>query len=98
MFFKKAVVKFSQNSQERTSNGVLHLVNSLEIGLYCRYFLVNFARFFKINNHRDHSLITYAKFSEKHKISYPLIRTHSCAYQRVRNDSFLEDFAYVLNR
>ena len=30
-------------------------------------------------------------------ISYPLIRTSTCAYQGVRNVSFSENFAYVLN-
>ena len=30
-------------------------------------------------------------------ISHPLIRTHTCAYQGVRNVSFLENVAYVLN-
>ena len=36
----------------------------------------------------------------KTNISYPpppLIYTHACAYQWVRNDSFLEISAYVLN-
>ena len=46
---------------------------------------------------RDHSFSTYAKFSEKTNVSYPLIRTRTCAYQGVRNVSFSENFAYVLN-
>ena len=33
----------------------------------------------------------------KTSISYPLIRTHTCAYQGVRNVSFSENFAYVLD-
>ena len=33
----------------------------------------------------------------KNWISYHLIRTRTCAYQAVRNDSFLENFADVLN-
>ena len=33
----------------------------------------------------------------KTNISYPLIYTHACAYQWVRNDSFLEKSASVLN-
>ena len=37
------------------------------------------------------------KFSEKMKISYPLIRIHTCAYQGVRNVSYSENLAYVLN-
>ena len=41
-----------------------------------------------------HSLSTYAKFSEKLTFN-PLIRTRSC--QGVRNVSFSENFAYVLN-
>ena len=44
-----------------------------------------------------HSFSTYAKFSEKTNISYPLIRTRTCAYKGVRITSFLENFAYVLN-
>ena len=30
-------------------------------------------------------------------ISYPLIPTRTCGYQGVRNVSFSENFAYVLN-
>ena len=37
------------------------------------------------------------KFSEKMSISYTLIRTHTCAYQGVRNVSYSENLAYVLN-
>ena len=33
----------------------------------------------------------------KTKISYPLVRTRACAYQGVRNVTFSEHFAYVLN-
>ena len=33
----------------------------------------------------------------KSNISHPLIRTRTCAYQGVRNDSFSENFAYLLN-
>ena len=33
----------------------------------------------------------------KTDIAYPLIRTHTCASQRVRNVSFSENFAHVLN-
>ena len=33
----------------------------------------------------------------KTNISYPLIRTPTCAYQGVRNVSFSENFAYVLH-
>ena len=39
----------------------------------------------------------HAKFSEKTSISYPLIRTRTYAYQGVRNCSFTEHFANVLN-
>ena len=38
------------------------------------------------------SLGTYAKFSEKKYISYPLIRIRTCAYQGVRNVSFSKNF------
>ena len=37
------------------------------------------------------------KTFRKINISYPLIRTRTCAYQGVRNVSFSENFAYVLN-
>ena len=46
---------------------------------------------------RDHSFRTFEKLSEKTNISYPLIRIHTCAYQEVRNVSFLENFGNVLN-
>ena len=46
---------------------------------------------------RGHPLSTYAKFSEKTDISNTLIRTRTCAYQGVRNVSFSENVAYVLN-
>ena len=37
------------------------------------------------------------KIFRKTNISYPLIRTRTCAYQWVRNVSFSENLAYVLN-
>ena len=37
------------------------------------------------------------KIFRKTDISKPLIRTRTCAYQGVRNISFSETFAYVLN-
>ena len=46
---------------------------------------------------RDHSFSEYGKFFRKTNISYPLIRTRTCAYQGVRNASFSENLAYVLN-
>ena len=45
----------------------------------------------------DHSCSTYAKLSEKLLFLTPLIRTHTCAYQEVRNISFSENFPCVLN-
>ena len=43
-------------------------------------------------------LMTYVhKIFEKTNISYPLIHTRTCAYQGVRNVSFSENFAHVLN-
>ena len=45
---------------------------------------------------RGHRFSMYAKLSEK-LISYPLIRTRTCAYQGVRNVSFSESLGYVLN-
>ena len=44
-----------------------------------------------------HTFSTYAKFSEKTIISYPLKCTRTCVYEGLRNVSFLEKFAYVLN-
>ena len=38
------------------------------------------------------------KIFRKTNISYPLIRTLTCAYQRTRNISFPEHFAQVLNQ
>ena len=46
---------------------------------------------------RGRSFSTYGKISEKLTFLTPLIRTPMCAYQRVRNVSFSENFAYVLN-
>ena len=37
------------------------------------------------------------KIFRKSNISYPLVRTRTCAYQRVRNVSFSESFANVIN-
>ena len=37
------------------------------------------------------------KIFRKTNISYPLIRTRTCTYQGVRNVSFSENFAYVVN-
>ena len=66
--------------------------------------------FVKIAGLWYHPFSAYAKFSEKltfitpwyaharkTNISYPLIRTRSCAYQGLRNVSFSENFAYVLS-
>ena len=44
---------------------------------------------------RDHLLSTYAKFSEK--LTYPLIRTPTCALLGGKKCQFLENFAHVLN-
>ena len=44
-----------------------------------------------------HSFSTYAKFSGKINISYPLTRKRGSAYHGVRNVSFSENFAHVLN-
>ena len=49
-------------------------------------------------NFRSGSSIKYIrKIFRKTSISKPLISTRTCAYQGVRNVSFLENFAYVLN-
>ena len=42
-------------------------------------------------------ILNTLKIFRKTKISYPLIRTRTCAYQGGRNASFSEDFAYILN-
>ena len=39
----------------------------------------------------------FAKFSEKLTFLYPLIHTRTCAYQGVRNVSFSENFANVID-
>ena len=49
-------------------------------------------------NFRSGSSIKYErKIFRKANISKPLIHTRTCAYQGVRNVSFSENFAYVLN-
>ena len=54
----------------------------------------HFLRFFKILEIRN----TYVhKIFRKTYISYPLIQKRKCAYQGVRNVSFSENFANVLN-
>ena len=45
----------------------------------------------------DHSFISLQKIFQKTNISYPLIRTRTCAYQGVRDVSFSENFANVIN-
>ena len=51
----------------------------------------------KLDSVRGHSFNTYAKFSKRTNISYPLIRTRTCVYQGTRNVSFSENCACVLN-
>ena len=44
------------------------------------------------------SFIQYVrKILQKGNVSYPMIRTRKCTYQAVKNVSFLENFANVLN-
>ena len=45
---------------------------------------------------RAHLFITYVKFSQKLTV-LPLIQTHACAYQGVRNVSVQENVVWVLN-
>ena len=45
----------------------------------------------------NHSISTYTKLSQQLTFFYLLIRKRTCAYQRVWNNCFLENFAYVLN-
>ena len=42
--------------------------------------------------------LVHKRIFPKINISYPLIRTRTCAYQGVKNFSFLEKCAYVLNK
>ena len=42
-------------------------------------------------------LVLTQNFPKKPIISCPLIRTRTCVYQKVRNVSFPENFAYVLH-
>ena len=46
---------------------------------------------------RNHSFSKFAIFSEKPNVSYPLIHTCTCAYQRIRNVRSPENFANELN-
>ena len=45
----------------------------------------------------NYSFRTYVKFSEKLTFLTPLIRTRTCACYWLRNISFSENIAYVLN-
>ena len=52
----------------------------------------------KIRDHSfSHSFIHLCSIFQKANICYPLTRTRMCAYQGVRNVSFSENFAHVLN-
>ena len=56
------------------------------------------ALYFRVCCNRDHiHLVPVRKIFRETNISYPLIRTRMHAYQEVRNVSFSETFAYVLN-
>ena len=46
---------------------------------------------------KESSIKYVRKIFQKTNISNPLIRIRTCAYQGVRNISFSENFAYVLN-
>ena len=62
--------------------------------------LLNASRFPSIYLVWDHSFSTSAKSSEKLTFLSPWyahIRTHTCAYQGIRNASFSENFAEALN-
>lgn len=45
----------------------------------------------------DDSFGIYAHFSKKTTISYRLVRTCACAYQGLRNGTFPENFAFLLD-
>ena len=55
----------------------------------------NYLFFCIVNFNRGHLFSTYSKFSEK-KLLF-LTSWYARAYQKVRNVSFSENFAYVLN-
>ena len=55
------------------------------------------AEFFQYVLNKDHLFSMFAKFSEKLTFLYPLIHTRTCAYQGVRNVSFSENFANVID-
>ena len=51
----------------------------------------------KMSCQRGHPWSTDAKFPEKLNIFNPLIRTRTRAYQGVRNVTFSENFAYLMD-
>ena len=58
--------------------------------------IVKYTYLTMISNMKINHLVC-TKFFQKTNISYLLIRTRTCAYQGVKNVSFLEKFSYVLN-
>ena len=61
-------------------------------------FFMHFVKnFFFMTSTLGSSIQHVHKIFRKTNIYYPLIRTRTCAYQRVRNVSFPENFAYVLS-
>ena len=89
-----------------TAKGVRFIVKVVTRGLFCQKAVVkNFANWLENICDGDsilvwlkfytsnHSSSTYAKFAEK----LTLMRTCTRAYQGERNNSFLENFAYVLS-
>ena len=62
------------------------------------FMMIIFFAVWLTNKRRRGSSIKYVrKIFRKTDISNPLIRTRTCAYQGVKNVSFSEDFAYLLN-
>ena len=62
------------------------------------FMMIIFFAVWLTNKRRTGSSIKYVrKIFRKTDISNPLIRTRTCAYQGVKNVSFSEDFAYLLN-
>ena len=78
-----------------TNAKIVHTSFYYQICSYLVLPYMNIWRLFNVHNPSN----AYANFSKfrKTNISYPLIRSRTLVYQGVRNISFSENFAYVLN-
>ena len=74
-------------------NGLKYII-SISQGIVIKMLSLMLSEFDRIKG----SSIKYVrKIFQKTNISIPLIRTRTCVYQGIRNASFSENFAYVLN-